>query len=1104
MSSSSSNFHPLLPQTKESFSGGSAAGEWHVQSGVSLFNRIGNSIDFGSDAPGEINSIPSPWSRALQMLSAVRNSNYPTRSWLIGQYRGLLATLALAENLRFQVEAREIKLQDFEQNSFAKSLNRLRPLAHDSVFSAATNSDPWSQLFVFILDDKVVGFTSPATLVVPASRLSPLFERKLPWVKQGYFQEPSPFLTPSHKKILAGWLHRLADQTIASSPATQSQDGQDQLAGALATVLLDFSKELVSNTSIVSPQPSTSLVPYLTELSPSLLRNLYPAGIELQDSNVYVLPSTGLSPSVKLYLYDPVQMPASFDRSPQEITVVGSLSLANFSPELGKTVETNSLFWQPLDLFLPELYYTKEAGAFPGSWLTSKLQNTDYSILLPLKSELRDYFTSDDLKQKIDLSTIRTSSGPGIRVTLRLSLSGFDHPVEYSCFRDYPLKPENAITGSIPTLALWPFVPSSNGWKQYYLLAETSEGIDLAFKIEQPTPEAVADSANDIAESYQYWRCQQLPQSLVALGSNGKELGMIPLIQPQRQPSSAGDWVVGVDFGTSLTNVAVRKGSGSPEPLPLKTLLQQITRDTDIQLVALREFFVPSMLLPENQNPPMSTVLTTRGWQYQTSVVPKLIGQARIYVPRLDRFEFDKEYIRTNIKWEQLECQGPFLGQLLRMISAQAALEGVRRIEWRVSYPTAFSQNELDGYRFSWSKLVSELSEVTGQDHQFDPASGVETESIAFAQYCADILNIPLVHTACVDMGGGTSDISIWQNNHLLHQASVPYAGRDFFHRILNPTNRNSNLKYLGGILGLTAADADSLVKNLNGRSSNFNTALDTYLRGNSEDLLAGSYRAASSKSDNTANSHFRHLIAFSVGGLYHYIGTILAGLKQEGSLQSDQATAVLMGGNGSRFLKWLTPSGGFHRDSEAHVLLEAILANASSMRPNPLGIDLTSKPKAEACEGLAVDRSGEKLRGLGNRKDDNLFAGLDFSIQGRGSNGMDSRSFSATSRIRIPKEWDYIEELSVQGYGMLDEYIQNFNSVINDNDIESFSVLQAPSGKKVEHIDERIRSLLDQYVTQQFLRKKGPKKDLEPEPPFLLAMKCLIRILAEDWSQSK
>ena len=43
--------------------------------------------------------------------------------------------------------------------------------------------------------------------------------------------------------------------------------------------------------------------------------------------------------------------------------------------------------------------------------------------------------------------------------------------------------------------------------------------------------------------------------------------------------------------------------------------------------------------------------------------------------------------------------------------------------------------------------------------------------------------------TTCIDMGGGTSDISIWQNDKLLHQCSVQLAGRDLFSQFveMNP-----------------------------------------------------------------------------------------------------------------------------------------------------------------------------------------------------------------------------------------------------------------------------------------------------------------------------
>lgn len=64
---------PLLPKTNQDFAGGAAPGEW-IADGVGLFNRLGNSLEFEAGAYREVNSIPSPWSRPLQLISAFRNN----------------------------------------------------------------------------------------------------------------------------------------------------------------------------------------------------------------------------------------------------------------------------------------------------------------------------------------------------------------------------------------------------------------------------------------------------------------------------------------------------------------------------------------------------------------------------------------------------------------------------------------------------------------------------------------------------------------------------------------------------------------------------------------------------------------------------------------------------------------------------------------------------------------------------------------------------------------------------------------------------------------------------------------------------------------------
>ncbi|MFN9174637.1 MAG: hypothetical protein ACK58N_09020, partial [Synechocystis sp.] len=325
-----------------------------------------------------------------------------------------------------------------------------------------------------------------------------------------------------------------------------------------------------------------------------------------------------------------------------------------------------------------------------------------------------------ELENQVELTSVSMPEGQGVRVSLTVQLSGFNRPIAYTVYKDFPLKAENELKQDFPTLALWPNVPPEL-WQEYFLMVETTEEYgELAFRIQQPTPNALPENRRSGQESYQYWQCDRYPDLLSAIDKNARPLGLIPLKVPRAQGGHTNSWTVGVDFGTSFTNIYVRKGAeGTPERLQLQTHLLKITGGLeDIQTVIYREYFIPDLLLPDGNNPPMSTVLTTRGWQENEGAIPDLITNARVYVPRLDRFEFDKEYIKTNIKWNQVQYQRPFLGQLARMIAAKAAWEGVSNIEWSVSYPSAFSPMDVNRYNGAWQQVLKDLATTSSQNQR--------------------------------------------------------------------------------------------------------------------------------------------------------------------------------------------------------------------------------------------------------------------------------------------------------------------------------------------------------------------------------------------------
>lgn len=125
--------HPWFPKTEPAYSGGATAGEWQGQD-QALLGRIANDLVY-ERANSRINSLPSPWSRALQFEQAILNPKYPTRSVLLEELFGCLATIGLWEIIGVKLEAERVdiaqlsKQDDEAVGPFARSLSEQNPSA---------------------------------------------------------------------------------------------------------------------------------------------------------------------------------------------------------------------------------------------------------------------------------------------------------------------------------------------------------------------------------------------------------------------------------------------------------------------------------------------------------------------------------------------------------------------------------------------------------------------------------------------------------------------------------------------------------------------------------------------------------------------------------------------------------------------------------------------------------------------------------------------------------------------------------------------------------------------------------------------------------------
>ena len=247
---------------------------------------------------------------------------------------------------------------------------------------------------------------------------------------------------------------------------------------------------------------------------------------------------------------------------------------------------------------------------------------------------------------------------------------------------------------------------------------------------------------------------------------------------------------------------------------------------------------------------------------------------------------------------------------------------------------------------------------------------------------------------------------------------------------------------------------------------------------------------------DKQRNREFRTLVAFSLGGLYHYLGLVQKYLSKEGKFkQKDYLTSILIGGNGSRFLNWLTTSGRYTTKSEINDLLREVLTRASGLRANPDLMSLSPQPKDEACGGLVVLPDGEKLTGWQEKRKDCLFLGETCTINGK--------IFAPDQRLELNKDWESIEDFRITSFNEIENYINHFNTIIADEDIKEIDPLRNFEKGGLFTMTGDLRTLLHTSVTKVCLRKKGSVNEFEPEPPFLLVLRCFVSVLAKEWSKT-
>ena len=1057
-------------------------GKWQEQP-AQAFQNVASSLDY--KAPGEIksvSSVPTMWARPLSMEMALHNPYYPIRTEMVQQWQGMLAALALAEVRRFPITAQFLDLGvERDKNPFARSLYELLPDPVNALY-ALDAKNPWQDVYIFLWNEKPVGLSTPSTIVAPSE------EGKwdgLPWWNKltGQLESPQPHLNVSEKALLWRWLENL--QGILGN-----YRGEAEAIDSISGLLEEFRNSLGSRPDQrlnLSNNPQF----FGVAINRGVLEGInLPVKSESQSSWVRVVPSKGKGQAKPLLIIDQEISPA-WGKPPQDIWIHEEQTLASLQIQ---DLRNGRITWQDVEwkeskeLFLEEFQFIDQDYALPGAFLPSgtklTFQGQTITPLIPLNPILLDYFTPEDLIAKVELAQINSNDGPQVRVSLDLPLSGMKddprQPKNYRVSKDYPIKEENALP-EVPVLEVWPNF-QAEGWRSYYAFyydAEHGEGTFQVYLPEAKEHHPFVDGRG----AYQITHLEEFPSFIECQDSSRNSIGLILLKSPEK--IRLGDrWKVGVDFGTSFTNIYVNSNDLS-EQLNLENLHLKVTEVlTETRRPVLFEYFVPESFIPADKPLPLSSVLTTRGKPDKTQSLDFPIIDGRIYVPDRNRFEPLRGWIETDLKWKNYLPNKLFLKHLALHISAIAAKEGVQQIQWCISYPTAFSRRDKNRYAKTWQDLTEELQAQTGIRHICPEPNDVglfKSESLAIAQYFADQEKHDLIRTTCIDMGGGTSDISVWYKNKLIHQCSVLLAGRHLLSDFLE-----LNPNFFAQLFEQNLKEWDRLTED------KFSSKLDVFLRLESENWLKNKRDFAE---DDPKFQGLLQLMAIGMGGLYYYVGIILGVLQDEGKYQTREITPVYIGGNGSRLLNWLAERGKFLPSSEVNDLLSQMLTKGSGFNDRILErTRLTQRPKDEVACGLVLGRT--RLTGLDTKTEDMLIAGEDCEINGESIEWRDRLEFKGN-----------IQQLEIPKLIQLRTFLDDFHVSLKELKIEEILPLQdyelgdEPGAEPESTYNQSLWRDTERELTNVLLNMKGETDDIRVEPPFIMGLKALLKVLAKEWA---
>lgn len=575
-------------------------------------------------------------------------------------------------------------------------------------------------------------------------------------------------------------------------------------------------------------------------------------------------------------------------------------------------------------------------------------------------------------------------------------------------------------------------------------------------------------------------------------------------IQQNEAPQNVEKAIVAFDFGTTNTIAYSKTGSDPARRIGFddRVLLPIKTEDGKSQIAGAYTDFFPV----NDHETPVPTIAKKR--EFGGGALPPEIRDALnhgsdhfglshmvFFMPRggaTDSPEFmltqiNRGLLEFDIKWGESQAGRAlvqsFLKQLMIMAAAELRSEGISagNIDWRFSYPQAFSSEHKRAFRniieSAWETLAHDSE--TGAERRNSISLSTEAEA-AMQYFTLDTQQQRLGVGRLVimlDIGGGTSDIAIWKDQQLLWRGSARIAGSHFFNSYLA-----ANLEILEAVDRDTVkAFRKSLDKDdVTDRAHRSRQLVELIIA--RRDFAERFDKAYPLHSGEPAWAGLRQVAKTALGGLLHYLGLVLAELKDRDVIDDRDIgeLTIALGGRGSTIFRRFASDGD---TTDLQEVAKIVAMTRPDLQP-PQTIEprFSKLPKEEVARGLLFDNAIAPLPSESSRYEP---AGLELHTDHEGKR----LSFSVNQDIGELQRGTSIKDIDLDE---LKRFLENLSKSCGlFIDIENKGAESAIQLRTRNHLNEQLSRLRPEE------ERSTASQDLEA--PFVTALRFLIETMSQD-----